>query len=568
MADTRIARVQMPDGRIARFEVPADTTPEQVISLAKQQQELTSRSGQMNIMSPAAQQIANDPISKGARNFAADMPVVNQALAGAGKAYTDIGRGALQAGVLEGVRGVPTVSRQDIDESRRLDQPLMNTGGGLTGNIVGNVSSVLPTMAIPGANTFRGATAIGGALGGLQPLGSKDSRLTNVGLGAAGGLTGQALGSGLGLALRPVASRLGPEEQRLAGVATQNGIPLNAAQTTGSKPLRIIDSVLDNLPFTSAGQAEKKQLQQTAFNRAVGRTFGHEADALTPQEMGQARLKLSQKFSDLSQRNTLLPDDQMLGEVRDIVSNADRFGAGDVPRIVRNFADELNSKVTSEGGIPGLAYRQFDSMLGRKIRSTSDGDLRAYLGELQKSVRGAMDRSISAEDSQAWQEARKQYKNLLTVAPLAARSESGNISGRTLLNAANQADRNVKFGAPNDLADLGRVGRAFVAESIPDSGTAQRQFYQNLLTGQGLGVGLGAGTGYLYGGKEGALGGAAAGAGLALGGPRLAQALLNSKAGQSYLQRGLVPITDTQRAALANALRTGALSEVPALENR
>lgn len=558
----------MPDGRIARFEVPADTTPEQVISLAKQQQELTSRSGQMNIMSPAAQQIANDPISKGARNFAADMPVVNQALAGAGKAYTDIGRGALQAGVLEGVRGVPTVSRQDIDESRRLDQPLMNTGGGLTGNIVGNVSSVLPTMAIPGANTFRGATAIGGALGGLQPLGSKDSRLTNVGLGAAGGLTGQALGSGLGLALRPVASRLGPEEQRLAGVATQNGIPLNAAQTTGSKPLRIIDSVLDNLPFTSAGQAEKKQLQQTAFNRAVGRTFGHEADALTPQEMGQARLKLSQKFSDLSQRNTLLPDDQMLGEVRDIVSNADRFGAGDVPRIVRNFADELNSKVTSEGGIPGLAYRQFDSMLGRKIRSTSDGDLRAYLGELQKSVRGAMDRSISAEDSQAWQEARKQYKNLLTVAPLAARSESGNISGRTLLNAANQADRNVKFGAPNDLADLGRVGRAFVAESIPDSGTAQRQFYQNLLTGQGLGVGLGAGTGYLYGGKEGALGGAAAGAGLALGGPRLAQALLNSKAGQSYLQRGLVPITDTQRAALANALRTGALSEVPALENR
>lgn len=564
-----VAKVQMPDGRIGRFEVPEGTTPQQVEAFARQQFELTTRTGQVREMSPAAQQIANDPISKGARNFAEEVPGYERALAGAGKAFTDIGRGALQAGFLEGVRGVPKVTRPDIDESRRLDQSLMSTPLGVTGNIVGNIAATLPTLAIPGANTYTGAAAIGGALGALQPLGTGDSRLTNTALGAGAGVAGQAMGNAIGRGLKPVSSSLTPEQEALAQSAERYGIPLSVGQRTGSKPLQITESVLENLPFTSAPQIAGKNAQQSAFNRAVGSTFGESADALTPQVMGQARSRLGQTFTDLSQRNTLIPDDQMLGEVRDIVSRAQRFGAGDVPRIVSNFADELNSKVTSEGGIPGMAYRQFDSLLGRTARGAT-GDLRNYLGELQSAVRSAMDRSISEADQQAWKLARQQYANLATVAPIAAKSEVGNVSGRTLLNAANNASANVKYGRPSELAELGRIGRQFVAERIPDSGTSQRNFITNAITGNVGGAAIGAPVGALMNPndpwKGAAMGsglGALGGVGLALGGPKVVQSALTSELGRKYLTRGIVDLTDAQRAALANTLRTGALSYIP-----
>ena len=95
-----------------------------------------------------------------------------KALAGAGKAFWDIGRGAQQL--------VGNVPRAEIDEERRLAEPLMKTGGGITGNILGNLAAVAPLAVIPGAATVPGAAIAGAGLGAIEPLGTGDGRGENV----------------------------------------------------------------------------------------------------------------------------------------------------------------------------------------------------------------------------------------------------------------------------------------------------------------------------------------------------------------------------------------------------
>ena len=75
-----------------------------------------------------------------------------QAVAGYGKAGADIARGIGQ--------GLGLVSREDVAEARKRDEPLMRSGAGMAGNIAGNIAALAPTAAIPGAATLRGAAAI------------------------------------------------------------------------------------------------------------------------------------------------------------------------------------------------------------------------------------------------------------------------------------------------------------------------------------------------------------------------------------------------------------------------
>ena len=108
-----------------------------------------------------------------------DMSTGDRFLAGMGKAFTDVARGAGQL--------VGAVSRKDVEETRKLDAPLMATTAGRVGDIAGNVALLAPTALIPGANTITGGAVIGAASGLLQPSTSTGETLTNVGLGGVAG---------------------------------------------------------------------------------------------------------------------------------------------------------------------------------------------------------------------------------------------------------------------------------------------------------------------------------------------------------------------------------------------
>lgn len=494
-------QITTPEGKTFEITAPDGSTQQQVLDYAQK------NAGN-----------AHDPTK--------DMTGYEKFMAGAGKSFVDLYRGARQR--------LGMADQAEIDRQKELDAPLMNTGAGTAGNISGSIAAGLPTMFIPGANTIVGAGLIGGAMGGLQPTATGESVTQNMGLGAAGGVAGQVAGNLIGRAMRPVASNLSPEAQGLAQSAQARGIPLDAADLTGSRPLTTIRDVLAQLPLTADREAAKQATKQAAFNRAVSGTFGSSEDALTPAVLDAARSRIGGEFTRLSTQNNLQANQGLVNALAQIETQANRNMTPDVARVVNNHIDDVLQRIEPGDIINGKAYRSLDSEMGRVMRTSSNGDVRYGVGQIRDALREAMDQSISATDRQAWQTARREYSNLMRVAPLAARNETGDVSGRSLLAAALRGSKSSAFTGGGELGELGRIGRAFVAEQTPNSGTAQRSFYQNLLTNPLT-------TAWQTG----------------VGGVSLpAQALLNSGAGQRYFSQGAIPISEGQR-ALLNALSRG-----------
>lgn len=199
-------RVQGPDGRVHVFEGPDGASPAEVEAFAEQT--FGGRAERAK-----AQQEADRKLYSPTNG----MSTTDKVLAGVGKAFADTGRGLGQL--------VGLVDRSEVDEVKARDAALMDTGAGKVGNFGGNLAIALPTMAIPGAATLRGAALIGGAQGAIQQVGTDDSRLSNTALGAAAGAGGVAAGRAIASGYQGVKALAEPftqaGRQKIAGRTIQ-----------------------------------------------------------------------------------------------------------------------------------------------------------------------------------------------------------------------------------------------------------------------------------------------------------------------------------------------------------
>lgn len=202
------------------------------------------------------------------------------------------------------------------------------------------------------------------------------------------------------------------------------------------------------------------------------------------------------------------------------------------PPAVQSAIDKIAGSISKNDvlSIPGQSYRELDSAIGRQARGTSNGDLRYQLGQLRDTLRGAMDESISPADQEAWNALRNQYANLMTIAPVAARNEAGNVSPAALLQAVNSGSKTARFTGGGQLGELARAGRAVLEDKLPNSGTAAR-----ILAATAPGALIGVGTGLATGDWSKA---AEYGA-TALAAPKAAQFLLNNPTAVNMLSQGI-----------------------------
>jgi hypothetical protein len=287
--------VRMPDGTIIT-NVPEGTTKEQLLAkLGKPQQE------------------TYDPTE--------GMSTTDKVLAGAGKAIYDIGRGAGQL--------VGLVDRADIEESRRLDAPLMNTGAGKVGNFVGNVAAFAPTAFIPGANTYTGAGVIGAGIGLLQPSTSTAETVTNVGAGAAGGVVGKRLGDAInGFLTRRATERAAQapmNEARTAIVreAQDRGYvipPADADAGLGSKVLNALSGKIKT-------EQKASTLNQPITNRLVARDLGlPEDEPITREAINAVRKQSIQAEAGRNRQGQCERRQGLPGAGKHRIANLDRRG--------------------------------------------------------------------------------------------------------------------------------------------------------------------------------------------------------------------------------------------------
>src|SRR5574340_253595 len=115
-----IAKVQLEDGRVARFEVPEGTTPDQVTQFAQSQFSQPSQ-------------------SKGDTLELSKEPGTLELL---GKGFKSGIKGVGQG--IGQVLGV--TSREDVARSRAEDKPVLDTTAGTIGNVAGTVAGYLPEI--------------------------------------------------------------------------------------------------------------------------------------------------------------------------------------------------------------------------------------------------------------------------------------------------------------------------------------------------------------------------------------------------------------------------------------
>lgn len=545
-------RIKGPDGRTFDVTAPEGATKEQVLAYVRKQssdqagiddllkRERTDHASlsldEMRLLRDMRKRGTVPQINRGtadeaARQVLGDMSGFGRFITGMGKGFTDIGRGA---GQLTGF-----MSREDVDAGRVYDKPLTDTGAGMAGDITAKALSALPVAAIPGANTLVGALAGGAGMGALEPVGTDDSRLTNILLGTMGGGVAHGAGKALGRVVKPVQSTLPDPTSALAKKAIdQFDIPLDAAQRTGSKPLRVMSDVLDELPFTGGKQAAARDAQSKAFNRAVLRELGENADEATPEILNRARERMGKVFTEVSARNKVKLDDDFVNAIKEIGEESTLFSS---PQISEKIGKAL--ELAKKGVIQGKEYQKIRTVLGKGAKDAFNSG-NSELGQALKGIRTALDdaatRSVSGADQALWDATRKNWQALKVVEkaakPVSADAVQGNIPPAKLAQALSSVDpKGYLYGTRKDsLGDLARIGQAFF-KGTPNSGTAQRTFYQDLITNP---VATAVKLPFS-----------------AIGLP--VQKLLNSKAGMRYFTQGALP--DVTNPALRKQLELAQL---------
>jgi len=497
-------------------------------------------------------------------------PGVTNALAGAGKSVADTGRG------LEQIFAPSAPLQQEIDDSRRLDAPLMDTGAGMAGNIAGNLAqtyvggkglqlagegaSAAPALAkalrtmgqsLQNPMGYKQAVGAGAALGAVQPVAEEESRSANAAMGAAGGLAGNALASGIGRVVQPVRSTLSPSAEALAREAEKAGIPLDAAAKTGSKALGYVESAFDSLPFTAGQQARKHTAQDEAFTRAVLKHAGIDADRATPAVLQAQKDALGRQFEQIAARNPIdFNHPQVMNDIAALQQEAaGKLTGPDLDAFTRTLDNVLND-VDSSGMLTGQKYQAWREPLRRE--SKKPGALSLYMSKLRGVLDDGFANQAGAGPSGAEvTQARRQWGNLKTTRD--ALGAGGQKASEDLIDPAKLAaalrssvGKQGRALGQGDLDTLVRIGDRFL-KPLPDSGTAQRAMYQRLMTGGGT-----MGTALVAGGlTPGAVGAGAT----ALALPKALQKILQSDTGQKYLTNKSLQDLSPEMRRFVEALR-------------
>lgn len=413
----------------------------------------------------------------------------------------DKGANLLQkAGVIapetaQGVTDWRSRINQDITaDNAAYDAALGDSGMATAGRIGGNIAgTALPAggamtaagaIMRPGGNLLMQAArggaqgAAGGAAGsGLTSAASEAPLLDQLKSGAtAGAAFGAAapiiVGGARGATNAIMGSSIGQETARLAQMARERfAIPVTAGSMSESPAVRFLEGTLKKLPFS--GYGKQQAAERTAFNRAVGQTFGEDVERITPEVIRQAKKRIGAEFDEVAAGANIVPDRPFIDGLGNIARDVVEVLPQAEREPIRNQIMKIAQMMDRDGSISGdtfIALTRKGAPL-QQLQKSSNPNTRHYANQIRDLLEDAMERSSPTEVAERLAMARSQYRNLKAVEPLAKKATTGDISPALLLN---------KAGDRGELFELGRIGQRFLKEA-PSSGTSERNWWQNAL---------------------------------------------------------------------------------------
>lgn len=476
-------RITSPDGQTYEITAPEGATQEQVLAYAQQHAAAPKQSPAdhyADLQKQAAAGPQSDPTSG---NFA------QNALEGFGKSGVDTFRGVKQ--LLGGS------SQQEVDEQRRLDAPLMATGGGFVGNVTGQAAQMavpVPAgLAVKGASILGraapviGAAARAGAFSATQGVGTGETRAGNTGIGAALGVAGHGIAQGASRLGKGAMDKIAPEVLDLYRKAQAAGIPVHFSQLSDSKFVKTLASTLGYLPFTGAGA--KQAAQQAAFNKAATRGFGVgiEAPNISDDVVTAAKGEFNKAYDGIFNGRNIALDRQAVADLFKLHQTVGDDLEASQAAVARKQIEKILDHAGQNGSMPGQLYQSLRSKLRTDFGKESS--LGKKVMEARKILDDAAKRSLGPQDAAKLDRTNAGYANFQTVrdALKQVAGAGGNVKPSALWNL-------IKNGSTKEMRELAKIGQVLLKEQIPDSGTAGRLLATGGLGTAGMAGGMAAAT--------------------------------------------------------------------------
>jgi hypothetical protein len=312
-----------------------------------------------------------------------------------------------------------------------------------------------PLMATLGGHAGTLAPAVPGARPALEATGTAAKRV-----GAA--------------AVEAAVPTITPQRAANVRAGMEQGLTFAPHQLAENKFVKMAGETAESVPG-SFGEMRRADRQQ-AFNQALIKHVNPEETAtrLTGDVLGAAMNRSGGKIGEITAKTELPLEDVQGGFAaqRRALSRTTE----DAQRVVGGYIDEFERLAAENGGsIPGTAFKDLNSELGREIRANAGNPLGNKLSDLQDVVLDAFRDKLSAEDRAAYDTSRREYAKAKTILPLVAKSVEGDIAPGALMNAvtASKAGKEAMGrGRGGELGELARAGKYLVDQK--SSGTAER----------------------------------------------------------------------------------------------
>lgn len=485
-----IARFQMPDGRVARFEVPEGTTPEQAQAMIESE-------------IPKITQ----PLTKGEK---LEMGATDMIHGGAQLLTKMLPDGVVKAGnkfnnwLADKTGLVPKLPDGGVDQQvrqREANYQARRAAAGESGVDGWRMTGgMIPALIAPQirAATLPGQMAVGAGYGAFS---GAMSPVTEDGDFASQKAKQVAIGAGLGGATPVVANGVA----RMVSTKASVNPDLNMLKSEGVRPTigqtlggaaNALEEKATSLPFVgdaiaAARNRAEEQFNQAAINRATA-PIGKQVAGSGTDAVKQAGDMISDAYNAAkSQLGGFHIDQQAnseLSHLRMLASNG--LQGRERSTFNRYFNDYLKGNV----GFTADKFKEFDSKIGADIARFGQGD--AYqqkLGDALQEIKRIITENAkraNPDAAKALKAADEAWANLVRVegASVAAKGTDGIFTPGQLMTAVRGADKSVRDRATARgtalMQDLAGAGTRVLGNKIPDSGTAGRL----LPYGAGLGA--------------------------------------------------------------------------------
>lgn len=390
-------RVTAPDGKTYDVEAPEGASEAEVMAYVQQNTQ--------------AAPVAEEPSVAGVES----MSGTEKFMAGTGRGIVNTARGVRQIGAqvadaaTGGLHVAPGVSQQgrfprseaiqsEIDVARQLDAPLLATGAGMAGNVAGTASTMIPLMAIPGANTVAGASLIGGASGFVGTPGTVQERGQAAAFGAGGGGLGLLAGRGIaagGRALLNRSTATGAREQianQTRDIALVEGQRLGLTVPPATANPTLLNKTAEGFAGKLSTAQKASNLNAPEIDAAARRVLALQPDTpLTPDTFNAVRAVAGQAYEAVSNTGMIRPSPAYSAAIDKILQPFKTSAKGFPNSKANPIVDELEA----------LKSPEFDAASAvakiRELRDAADSAYRsgsAQIGRAYKDAAKALESSI------------------------------------------------------------------------------------------------------------------------------------------------------------------------------